>query len=320
MAGELECTVQLRFDPYAVLGVPRDATSAQIAQARRRLSRRYHPDVNSAPDAAARFDEVQQAFTVLSDPAARAEYDRPSAQPGRARAPRDDGSATEVAPGIFVQPATVDFGRLVPSRPRADAKVTIAWTGPPPARIGSEPGTAWWTILRAERPASGCVVFYLRAQADAGVPNGRRHDQFTVSLDDTRVTVGLAADIQGVFPRASAPAAAPGRRTPRGTWRLVLTAVLLCVTIGGAVIRSCSSANGDGRVGAPTPPALSASVPHTAAPAIGIRPVFTASPAGAETATELRAGLAGPPVRPGGHHLTRGTRPGTGRAAGSAGG
>ena len=66
----------LRADPYAVLGVPRDASADQIGQARRRLSREYHPDVNPAPDAAARFDEVQRAFDLLSDPAARSRYDR----------------------------------------------------------------------------------------------------------------------------------------------------------------------------------------------------------------------------------------------------
>jgi DnaJ domain len=286
--------VQLRFDPYTVLGVPRDATGAQIAQARRRLSRQYHPDVNSAPDAAARFDEVQQAFTVLSDPAARAAYDRSGARPPAAREAREDGSATEVAPGIFVQPAAVDFGRLVPSRPWSDARVTVAWTGAPPARIVGEPGSGWWTTLRAERPNSGCVVFYLRAQAHAGVPTGRRHHQFTVTLDDTRVTVELTAEIEGVFPRASAPAADARRRTRRAPGRLLLSAVLLCVPIGGAVIRSCSSGSSGAGVSAPAPPS-SASVPKTSEPATATRPVFTASPAAAEKATELRAGLAGPP-------------------------
>jgi molecular chaperone DnaJ len=57
------------FDPYAVLGVSRDATGEQIAQARHQLVRRYHPDINPVPDAAARFDEVEQAFQLLSNPA-----------------------------------------------------------------------------------------------------------------------------------------------------------------------------------------------------------------------------------------------------------
>lgn len=78
----------LDSDPYAVLGVPRDATDSQIVQARRRLSRKYHQDVNGTPDAAARFSEVQQAFNLLSDPVARSEYDRTRGHPGTAPAVR----------------------------------------------------------------------------------------------------------------------------------------------------------------------------------------------------------------------------------------
>ena len=134
-------------DPYAVLGVPPDASQDQIAQARRRLSREYHPDVNPAPDAAARFDEIQRAYHQLSQ--ARPERDRARDErrhdeQGRTRVMRDPGggygSATEASPGIFIQPTSVDFGRLTPTRPRANAKVTVAWTGAPPARLESTPG------------------------------------------------------------------------------------------------------------------------------------------------------------------------------------
>ena len=74
----------LGSDPYAVLGVARGATDVQIAQARRQLVRRYHPDVDHDPDATARFEEVQRAFDLLSDPAARAEYNRTHDVQGRA--------------------------------------------------------------------------------------------------------------------------------------------------------------------------------------------------------------------------------------------
>jgi hypothetical protein len=197
----------LGSDPYAVLGVPRDASDDQIAQARRRLSREYHPDVNPAPDAAARFAEVQQAYHQLS--AARPEYDLTRHERGRTRVARDPGggygSATEAAPGLFVQPASVDFGRLTPARPRANAKVTVAWTGPPPARLESTPGSEWWANLGAEQPATSCVVFYLRAHAHAGTPNGRQQAQFTVIFDDTTLTVPLRAEIHGDFPADSRP-------------------------------------------------------------------------------------------------------------------
>lgn len=197
----------LGSDPYEVLGVPRDASDDQIAQARRRLSREYHPDVNPAPDAAARFDEVQQAYHRLSG--SRPEDARARDERGRARVMRDPGggygSVTEAAPGIFIQPAAVDFGRLTPERPCADAKVTVAWTGAPPGRLEAAQGSEWWGNLGSEQPATSCIVFYLRAHAHAGTRSGRQHAQFTVIFDDTVLTVRLAAEIQGEFPPGSRP-------------------------------------------------------------------------------------------------------------------
>lgn len=212
----------LGSDPYMVLGVPRDAGEDQIAQARRRLSREFHPDVNAAPDAAARFDEVQQAFHLLSDPAARSEYDRARDEQGRTHVMRDPGGgyglATEASPGIFIQPTSVDFGRLTPERPCADARVSVAWTGVPPGRMESTPGGEWWANLGSERPATSCIVFYLRAHAHAGTPNGRQHAQFTVIFDDTALVVQLVAEIQGEFPPGSRPDFTP-RPEPGFEWR-----------------------------------------------------------------------------------------------------
>ena len=63
--------------PYETLGVPPDATAAQIKKAYRRQARKYHPDSNPGdPDAEARFKEVTRAYEVLSDPDRRARYDR----------------------------------------------------------------------------------------------------------------------------------------------------------------------------------------------------------------------------------------------------
>lgn len=193
----------LGSDPYAVLGVARDATDPQIAQARRRLSRYYHPDLNPDPEAVAHFKEVQAAFEVLSSPEARAEYDRAHQQPGRARVTRDASGGYdyggEASPGLFIQPTAVDFGLLTPRRRWADAKVTVAWTGELPKSITRDQGSEWWTVLAAERPNSGCMVFYLRAEGRPETPNGRQHAQFTVTLDDTVLTVRLAAEFQGEF-------------------------------------------------------------------------------------------------------------------------
>src|SRR5918996_6003566 len=67
----------MRRDYYAVLGITATAAPREIRQAFRRLARQYSPDVNFWDrDAHALFEEIEEAYRVLSDPAARAMYDR----------------------------------------------------------------------------------------------------------------------------------------------------------------------------------------------------------------------------------------------------
>ena len=64
-------------DYYDVLGLSRGASDAELKKAHRKLSRKYHPDVNKDdPKAADRFSEVQEAYDVLSDKEKRAAYDQ----------------------------------------------------------------------------------------------------------------------------------------------------------------------------------------------------------------------------------------------------
>lgn len=63
-------------DHYGVLGVSRGATAAEVKRAYRRLALKNHPDVNKAPDAQDKFARIAEAYSVLSDGAQRAEYDR----------------------------------------------------------------------------------------------------------------------------------------------------------------------------------------------------------------------------------------------------
>jgi curved DNA-binding protein len=73
-------------DPYAILGVARDASEETIRKAYRKLARELHPDVNpNNPAAEDRFKAVSEAYSVLSDSEKRKAYDEfgeVSFQPG----------------------------------------------------------------------------------------------------------------------------------------------------------------------------------------------------------------------------------------------
>lgn len=62
---------------YALLEVEPEATTEELHQAFRSLSKRYHPDTTSLPpvEAAAAFQQLQQGYGVLSDPLSRQRYD-----------------------------------------------------------------------------------------------------------------------------------------------------------------------------------------------------------------------------------------------------
>src|SRR6476619_925605 len=63
------------FDPYAILGVERDASPLQVARAHRRLAKRFHPDVAPGEGGAERMRRINEAWQILSDRARRVAYD-----------------------------------------------------------------------------------------------------------------------------------------------------------------------------------------------------------------------------------------------------
>jgi len=88
------------LDCYAVLGLLRDATQAQVSAAYRALLRRYHPDTR-APDNPVESDAALQrviaAYAILRDPVRRFDYDQQTTQ--RIRASRAPARPTHVARG-----------------------------------------------------------------------------------------------------------------------------------------------------------------------------------------------------------------------------
>jgi DnaJ-class molecular chaperone len=85
---------------YAALGLKSDATLSDIKKAFRQKASQFHPDRNTAEDAAARFREVQEAYDVLSDDDKRKAYDD-----NRRRNLLDDPAQTarEIWQGYFQQ-------------------------------------------------------------------------------------------------------------------------------------------------------------------------------------------------------------------------
>ncbi len=92
---------------YELLGVALEASADELRQAFRRLSKCYHPDTTNLPatQAATAFQQLQQAYGVLSDPEQRRRYDaqlraqrqlqpaasRPEAVPQSVRRPLSGG-------------------------------------------------------------------------------------------------------------------------------------------------------------------------------------------------------------------------------------
>ncbi|MDR0360037.1 MAG: DnaJ domain-containing protein [bacterium] len=95
-------------DPYRVLQVDPQAEPEVVDAAFRGLARKYHPDVNPAPEAAEQMERIVAAYEVLRDPDRRAAYDRslkvrrrPPSAKARAGAAADEGISVSLLGGLI---------------------------------------------------------------------------------------------------------------------------------------------------------------------------------------------------------------------------
>ena len=134
-------------DPYRILGIGREATTAEVRAAHRRLAKRLHPDAPHAD--AARFLAVQDAYELLRDPLRRREWDRRHAQ-GPVRAEPSSTAARRRHPPGAEPPAGSDGQTPSPRSRRHRPPGAEATFGPndrPPQADSwtwTAEGVPWW--------------------------------------------------------------------------------------------------------------------------------------------------------------------------------
>jgi curved DNA-binding protein CbpA len=88
-------------DYYAILGVERTASSAEIKHAYLELAKQYHPDKNQGTTVlGTHFQQINMAYAILKDPTQRAAYDQRTGTPPQHRGQRQRPDPSKVRPGF----------------------------------------------------------------------------------------------------------------------------------------------------------------------------------------------------------------------------
>ena len=139
-------------DPYAVLGLPRQATASQVAAAHRRLAKSHHPDLHhGGAEAARQMREINEAWEVLSSAERRAAWDLEHPWSGTpAGGSHWSGGRQPVSVSAAVQAQVSTRWRTAAGDPRSARKGTLR-VGPRPPRETPPPKgfleTPWAAII-----------------------------------------------------------------------------------------------------------------------------------------------------------------------------
>lgn len=142
------------FNPYKVLAVDPSADPDVISAAYRTLSKKFHPDVNKAPEAEARMRELNRAYDMLKDPAQRRQVDADLARASSATSYRSSSTGRSSQTG-YSSPSSYT------SRPR---------TSPGPSSTRSS-GPDWPNIGDNLRKGVGSFYNNVRNVVDDLKPN-----------------------------------------------------------------------------------------------------------------------------------------------------
>lgn len=194
LLASVQAGAQWKPSHYEALGVPRDADAASIKQAFRKVALRDHPDKladgaspNVRKEAERRFEEANEAYHVLSDPAQRRRYDLSQAAAGPGSAAARSG---EPAAEILIVCTLAELGGFaaVPLHAALAAgglPIALAMQSGVPSRVVLPPGSRAGDVIRIPLRQGAELDLRLREM---------RHRRFERLVDDTlRASVWLPA-------------------------------------------------------------------------------------------------------------------------------
>ena len=174
--------MDVKFDPYTILGLSRQASLEEIKKSYRRLVQRLHPDKNPhSGGAALQFKDVQAAYELLSDDSARARYDKRFAE-----------NTSDTYFTLRVTPSK----RVVPSLQEEQVIYLLAEIFPAPQAGGTAPKDTYINltlVLDVSNSMKGARIERLKMAAQRIIDELSSHDVVSVVVFNDRATTIVPA-------------------------------------------------------------------------------------------------------------------------------